>query len=93
MQFAVNPLLVQLEAEAGNFDLSLIGDDDASIPLPDAVETSLSPDLAELLAPVPGEIIEFRDDDELLPPDPSDTPDSKDERGRIRSSLPRQLPM
>jgi glycosyltransferase involved in cell wall biosynthesis len=81
MQFAVNPLLVQLEAKAGNFNLSLIRDDDTSIPLPDAVETSLSPDLAELLAPVPGEIIEFKDHDELLPLNPSNTPDSKDSGG------------
>ncbi|MGA8610235.1 MAG: hypothetical protein WB760_00680 [Xanthobacteraceae bacterium] len=78
-QFAVNPLLVQLEADAGNFDLSLIRDGDASIPLPNAVETSLSPDLTDLLAPVPGEIIEFTDDDEFLPIDPNETPDLKDD--------------
>jgi glycosyltransferase involved in cell wall biosynthesis len=65
VQFVVNPLLVQLEAEVGNFDLSLIREGDASLPLPDAAETSLSPDLADLLASVPGEIIEFTDDNEL----------------------------
>jgi len=65
MQFVVNPLLVQLEAETGNFDLGLIRDGDTSFPLPNAVETSLSPHLTDLLASVPGETIEFTDDDEL----------------------------
>ena len=69
MQFAVNPLLVQLEAEAGNFDVSLIRDGDASLHLPDAGETSLSPDLTDLLASVPGETIEFTNDDGLSAPD------------------------
>jgi hypothetical protein len=69
-QFIVNPLLVQLEAEAGNFDLRLIRDGDASIPLSDATETPLSPDLTELPAPVHGKIIEFTDYDALSDSDP-----------------------
>jgi glycosyltransferase involved in cell wall biosynthesis len=65
MQFVVNPLLVQLEAEAGNFDLALIRDSGTSLPVADGTETSLSPDLTDLLEPVPEESIEFTAGDEL----------------------------
>jgi glycosyltransferase involved in cell wall biosynthesis len=64
MQFAVNPLLVQLEAEAGSFDLSEIRHRDAVAPSFDATETPLSPDLTELADPIPGETIEFKIHDE-----------------------------
>ncbi len=69
-QFVVNPLLVQLEADAGNFDLGVIRDGDASIPLSDAGDAPLSPDLTDLSASVHGEIIEFTDDGEPLDIDP-----------------------
>jgi hypothetical protein len=89
-QFAVNPLLVQLETDAGNFDLGLIRDGDASIALSDAGDAPLSPDLTDLSAPLHGKIIEFTDDDELSASAPDnilELQESADPSDRVPASI------